>query len=142
MRLFAVWVRWFVIERPSYQYKPRPDINIRNDINRIKRGIMETAVNYEKFINDDFSIIQDEFNKEGYAVKDATDFATYKGWLDKGRKVKRGNKGLRFETSKTYPKPFYEGYVPKLDAKGRQYYRHCKKSFVLFHKEQTECISN
>jgi hypothetical protein len=103
---------------------------------------MEPKSNYEKFINDDFSIIREEFNKRGYEVKDASDFSTYKGWLEKGRKVARGNKGLRLESRKTYPKPYFDDGAPRLDAEGRQYYRHCKKSFVLFHKEQTETVSS
>ena len=102
---------------------------------------MHPQVNYEKFIHDDFSIIQDEFDKKGDSVRDATDFATYQGWIEKGRKVKRGNKGLKLESTKTYPKPFYDHKSPMLDAKGRPVYRYCKKSFILFHKEQTECIS-
>ena len=102
---------------------------------------MEKRTNYEKFIVDDFNIIADEFNKKGYSVKDTTDFETYKGWLNKGRKVKTGNRGLKLESSKPYPKPFYHYGSPKLDDKGNRVYRYCKKTFVLFHREQTELIS-
>ena len=49
---------------------------------------MEKRTNYEKFIIDDFNIIANEFDKKGYSVKDTTDFETYKGWLEQGRKVK------------------------------------------------------
>lgn len=103
---------------------------------------MRPKSNYEKFIVDDFCYIKEEFSKNGFAVKDASDFATYKGWMDKGRKVVRGNKGLKLESRKSYPKPFFYGDgEPRLDGKGRRFYRYCKKSFVLFHKEQTECIN-
>ena len=102
---------------------------------------MEKRPNYQKFIIDDFNIIANEFNKKGYSVQDTSDFETYKGWLDKGRKVKTGNKGLKLESSKPYPKPFYDYNAPKLDDKGRRVYRYCKKTFILFHKEQTEFIN-
>ena len=102
---------------------------------------MEKRTNYEKFIIDDFNIIANEFDKKGYSVKDTTDFETYKGWLEQGRKVKTGNKGLKLESSKSYPKPFYHYGFPKLDDKGKRVYRYCKKTFVLFHIEQTECIN-
>tara|TARA_X000001382_G_scaffold120649_1_gene102332 strand:+ start:202 stop:513 length:312 start_codon:yes stop_codon:yes gene_type:complete len=102
---------------------------------------MEKRTNYEKFIIDDFNIIADEFNKKGYSVRDTTDFETYKGWMEQGRKVKTGNRGLKFESSKPYAKPFYHYNSPMTDDKGRRVYRYCKKTFVLFHKEQTECIN-
>jgi len=55
--------------------------------------------------------------------------------------VKTGNRGLKLESSKPYPKPFYHYDAPMKDDKGRQVYRFCKKTFVLFHKEQTELIN-
>lgn len=99
---------------------------------------MEKQTNYEKFIIDDFNIIANEFNKKGYSVNDTSDFGTYKVWMEKGRKVKRGNKGLKLESSKPYAKPFYHYNSPMTDDKGKKVYRYCKKTFVLFHKEQTE----
>ena len=53
---------------------------------------MKPSTNYEKFIADDFSLIQDCFEEQGYSITNATDFSTYQGWIDKGRKVKCGEK--------------------------------------------------
>ena len=134
-------VRVRVMNNASFSYETHPDIYIRIDINRIKRGIMKQQVTYEKFIVDDFNIIKNEFDKKGYRVRSASDFGTYKCWLDKGRKVKVGNRGLKLESSKKYPRPYFEYKSPQLDAKGRQVFRYCKKTYVLFHKDQTEYIT-
>ena len=51
-------------------------------------------INYTKFSNEELDDIKIEFDAFGYSVNDTDDFCTYKGWLERGRKVKRGEKGL------------------------------------------------
>ena len=68
---------------------------------------MKPSTNYEKFIADDFSLIQDCFEEQGYSITNATDFSTYQGWIDKGRKVKCGEKAIVIETTKAYAQPVF-----------------------------------
>ena len=47
-----------------------------------------SSITYQRFIHDELSRINKEFNEKGYSVHHETDFNTYKGWQDEGRKVK------------------------------------------------------
>ncbi len=97
--------------------------------------------NYEKFITDDFSKIHDEFSAKGYSIHSADDFSTYVGWKEKGRKVKRGEKGVKFESSNDYAQPLFSYDAPVIDPKtGKQQFYKGKKSYTLFALEQTELL--
>lgn len=99
-------------------------------------------INYTKFINAELNDIKIEFDAFGYEVNDVDDFCTYKGWLERGRKVKRGEKGLPIESSLSYAKPLYRYGTPVIDAKtGKQKFYRGTQRFVLFAIQQTEEIS-
>ena len=96
-------------------------------------------INYTKFSNEELDDIKIEFDAFGYPVNDVEDFCTYKGWLSKGRKVKKGEKGLKIESSHIYSKPLFHCGSPMLDAKtGRQKFYKGTQTFVLFAVQQTE----
>ena len=102
---------------------------------------MKPSTNYEKFITDDFLLIQDCFEEQGYSITNATDFSTYQGWIDKGRKVKRGEKAIIIESTNAYAQPvFLNGEQVYNDRTGRKQFRRYHKSFALFHKNQTKCL--
>tara|TARA_A100001201_G_scaffold4730_1_gene9182 strand:+ start:122 stop:439 length:318 start_codon:yes stop_codon:yes gene_type:complete len=102
---------------------------------------MKPSTNYEKFIADDFSLIQDCFEEQGYSITNATDFSTYQGWIDKGRKVKCGEKAIVIETTNAYAQPvFLNGTRVYDEISGKKQFRRYRKSFALFHKNQTKCL--
>ena len=104
---------------------------------------MKPSTNYEKFITDDFSLIQDCFEEQGYSITNATDFSTYQGWIDKGRKVKCGEKAVVIETTQAYAHPIFRNGTQVYDERtGRKVIRRYHKSFALFHKNQTKCLPN
>ena len=104
---------------------------------------MKPSTNYEKFISDDFSLIQDCFKEQGYSITNATDFSTYQGWIDKGRKVKCGEKAVVIETTNAYAHPVFRNGTQIYDARtGKKQFRRYHKSFALFHKNQTKCLPN
>ena len=53
----------------------------------------KSPITYNKFINDDFSIIKGEFEKQGFPIESENDFSTYVGWKEQGRVVKQGETG-------------------------------------------------
>lgn len=99
-------------------------------------------INYSKFSESEFDAIKIEFDAAGYIVNDVSDFCTYKGWMGKGRKVKRGEKGLTLESSNIYSQPLFQDGFPVLDRRtGRQKFYKGTKRFTLFAVEQTEELS-
>ena len=99
-------------------------------------------INYTKFSNEELDDIKIEFDAFGYSVNDTDDFCTYKGWLERGRKVKRGEKGLNMESSHIYSKPLFEYGQPMVDAKtGKQKFYKGTQRFVLFAIQQTQELS-
>ena len=103
---------------------------------------MKSQKTYERFIEDDFNIIQEEFNKEkGLSVKTADDFSTYIGWKERNRKVKRGEKAVRVQSSQAYPQPLFSMGHPRLDEKGNQVFAKYQKDFFLFHYAQTNPLT-
>ena len=99
-------------------------------------------INYTKFSNEELEDIKIEFDAFGYPVNDINDFCTYRGWLEKGRKVKRGEKGLKIESSHIYSKPLYLYGTPVIDKKtGKQKFYKSTQRFVLFAIQQTEKLS-
>jgi hypothetical protein len=78
---------------------------------------MKPSTNYEKFISDDFSLIQDCFEEQGYSITNATDFSTYQAH------------------------PVFRNGTQIYDARtGKKQFRRYHKSFALFHKNQTKCL--
>jgi len=103
---------------------------------------MKSPKTYERFIEDDFNIIQEEFNKEKeLSVETADDFSTYIGWKERNRKVRRGEKGVKVQSSKAYPQPLFSMGHPRLNEKGKQVFAKYQKEFCLFHYEQTEPLT-
>lgn len=103
---------------------------------------MKPSINYEKFITDDFLLIQNCFKEQGYTIENATDFSTYQGWIDKGRKVKRGETAVIIESTNAYPHPVFLNGAQVYDKNtGRKQFRRYRKKFVLFHKEQTKTLA-
>ena len=97
--------------------------------------------NYEKFITDDFIQIHNKFYENGFKIKSADDFSTYIGWKEKGRKVKRGEKGVKVVSSNDYAQPLFYFNRPIIDPKtGKQQFYKGKKSYTLFALEQTELL--
>ena len=91
-------------------------------------------INYTKFSNEELDDIKIEFDAFGYPVNDADDFCTYKGWLERGRRVKRGEKGLKTESSHIYSKPLFNyGQMDK---------RQADKSSIKEHREQSNKQKN
>ena len=103
---------------------------------------MRSATTYQYFLDDDFTIIQEEFNKaKGLSVETADDVCTYQGWVERKRRVKRGEKSVKFQSSKPYAQPLYRNGAPKLDDKGKQMFGKYHKQFNLFHYKQTEPLT-
>ena len=95
--------------------------------------------NYQRFISDDFENVKDQFAEIGYYIEEEDDFCTYQGWKEKGRKVKRGEKGLKVTSSLAYSQPVFYYGTPVYDKEtGKQKFARYPKSFVLFHITQTE----
>ena len=77
---------------------------------------MRSATTYQYFLDDDFTIIQEEFNKaKGLSVETAGDVCTYQGWVERKRRVKRGEKSVKFQSSKPYAQPLYRNGAPKFN---------------------------
>lgn len=99
-------------------------------------------INYTRFCEEELDTIKKEFNDFGFNVSDADEFSTYRGWMQKGRKVKRGEKGLKIETNHLYAKPLFHYGAPVIDKKtGKQKFYKGTQRFVLFAIQQTEELS-
>ena len=98
----------------------------------------KNAVTYEKFIQDDFHFIQQEFYDFGFDVIHPDEIDTYDGWMIRGRRVKRGEKGLKLDTPNAYSQPLYQNGSPQIDEKGNRKFAKWSKRFCLFHFYQTE----
>lgn len=103
---------------------------------------MRSATTYAYFLDDDFNIIKERFdNEKGLSVSNAEDVCTYQGWMERKRKVKRGEKSIKFETSKSYAQPIYKEGAPDFDENGKRKFGKYHKRFALFHYEQTEPLT-
>ena len=99
-------------------------------------------INYTKFSTEELDDIKLEFDNFGYCINDTDDFCTYRGWKERGRKVKRGEKGLKIESSRIYSKPLFNNGAPIMDSKtGRQKFYKGKQRFVLFAIQQTDEVA-
>ena len=96
---------------------------------------------YEKFINDDWEIIKDEFEKQGYPVRSGDDFTTYVGWKERDRVVKRGEVATHFKTTQKYSHPVFRYGGIVRDEKGKQQFHKYHHDFNLFHRNQTEPLN-
>jgi len=98
--------------------------------------------NYLKFISNELDNIKVGFDMYGYPINGTEDFCTYKGWVEKGRKVKVGEKGMKIESADIYSQPLYENGRPVLDKRtGKQKFYKGTKRFVLFAVQQTETLT-
>ena len=95
--------------------------------------------NYEKFSTEELEDIKIEFDAFGYSINEPDDFCTFKGWKQRGRKVKRGEKGLPIDSKHIYSKPIYKNGCQLADERtGRQKFYRGTQRFVLFAIQQTE----
>ena len=96
-------------------------------------------ITFQRFIRDELNNINKGFSDKGYNVHHETDFNTYKGWKDEGRKVKSGEKGLKLTSNKKYTQPIFNcGSL--VYENGKQVFAKFPKTYVLFHAEQTEKV--
>ena len=94
---------------------------------------------FQRFIRDELNTINKEFKDKGYNVHSHEDVSTYKGWQDEGRKVKKGEKGLKLTSKQKYTQPLFNcGSL--LYENGKQVFAKFPKTYVLFHAEQTEKV--
>ena len=100
----------------------------------------KSPITYNKFITDDFSIIKDEFEQQGFPIESENDFSTYVGWKEQGRVVKRGEKGTPITSTKPYAHPVFHYGGIRVDEFGKKQFRKYHHDFTLFHKEQTKQI--
>tara|TARA_B100000131_G_C17988695_1_gene561623 strand:+ start:63 stop:374 length:312 start_codon:yes stop_codon:yes gene_type:complete len=97
-------------------------------------------ITYQRFIRDELTQINKEFNEKGYKVHSPDDVRTYKGWMDEGRKVKKGEKGLKLTSNNKYTQPIFNcGSL--VYENGKQVFAKFPKTYVLFHAEQTESVT-
>ncbi len=101
----------------------------------------KSPITYEKFINDDYEIIKDEFEKQGYPVSSEDDFTTYVGWKERDRNVKRGEVATHFTTSQKYSHPVFRHGGLVRDVKGKQLFHRYNHNFNLYHRNQTEPLN-
>ena len=66
-----------------------------------------SSITYQRFIRDELTQINKEFNQKGYNVHSPDDVSTYKGWQVEGRKVKTGEKGLKLTSNNKYTQPLF-----------------------------------
>ena len=98
-----------------------------------------SSLTYQRFVHDELTKINQEFNQIGYKVHHEDDINTYKGWQVEGRKVKTGEKGLKLTSNKKYTQPIFNcGSL--VYEKGKQVFAKFPKTYVLFHVEQTERV--
>ena len=96
-------------------------------------------ITFQRFIRDELNNINKGFSDKGYNVHSPEDVSTYKGWQDEGRKVKKGEKGLKLTSTNKYTQPLrYAGSF--LYEDGKQVFAKFPKTYVLFHAEQTESV--
>ena len=102
---------------------------------------MTYSKTYVRFIQDDFTLIEREFNNLGYDIEDETDFDTYRGWINRGRQVNRGEKGINLESTEKYCQPIWKHGVIEVDLKTKKpKFAKWRKRYSLFHKTQTTAI--
>ncbi len=97
------------------------------------------SLTYQRFVHDELTKINQEFNQIGYKVHHEDDINTYKGWKDEGRKVKTGEKGLKLTSHNRYIQPIINN-GSRVYQNGKQAFAKFNKTYVLFHFEQTESV--
>ena len=99
-------------------------------------------INYLKFSSEELEEIKMEFDAFGYSVNEPDDFCTYAGWKQRGRRVKRGEKGMPIDSKNIYSKPIYTNGAPALDKRtGKQKFYKGTQRYTLFAIQQTEELS-
>jgi len=93
----------------------------------------------QRFVYDELTQINQEFNEIGYKVHHEDDINTYKSWKDEGRKVKTGEKGLKLTSHNRYIQPIINN-GSRVYQNGKQAFAKFNKTYVLFHFEQTESV--
>ena len=92
---------------------------------------------YEKFVAENFSVIQSEFKKIGYIVDGPEDFHHLKGWNKQCRRIKRGSRSLKVSSPNTTGNYVYKNGAPVLDSDGNPIIRSYAIAYDLFHRDQT-----
>ena len=95
---------------------------------------------YRRFIADELTNINQQFKDKGFNVHSSEDVNTYKGWINQGRKVKYGEKGLKVESNNKYSQPLFNCGAPIIDEKDKTQFAQFKKTYCLFHWDQTETV--
>lgn len=98
---------------------------------------MKREQNYQQFIEDDFSRIKESFNIIDLVVRSPQDVGTYDLWIERGRKVKRGEEATRIGSTHYYPVPLWSNGERITNEYGVQKFGKYKTSWCLFHKKQT-----
>ena len=97
---------------------------------------------YETFVEENFGIIQEEFDKVGFAVSTTNDFNHIRGWNKNNYRVKKGSKAISITAKESTPHPVWYQGAPVLDKDGKQIIRNYPLSYGLFHKEQVREITD
>ena len=98
---------------------------------------MKRETNYKKLLENELEMVRDEFANIGKKIETEEDVGTYELWIERGRKVKRGEKALCIESSKPYPVPIFSYGTQVIDANGRKKFGKYKVRWSLFAKDQT-----
>ena len=94
---------------------------------------------YSWFLENEFNTIQEEFLKKGIAIASTEDISTYQGWKNKGRKVKRGSKGIKVFSKEKIATTIFQNGAPLFDEKtNKPMVRKIIKWYNFFHIDQTE----
>ena len=97
---------------------------------------------YKNFVDQNFSIIQEEFGKAGFAVSTTNDFNHIKGWNKNQYRVKTGSKAVSITAKESTPHPIWNQGAPVLDKDGKQIIRRYTLAYGLFHKDQVRSFSS
>ena len=101
---------------------------------------MRRETNYRKLIEYELDLIKERFASIKINIDTEEDIGTYDLWLERGRKVKRGEKALLYNSAKAYPTPIWTCGGKKLDENGKPIFRKYDQKWCLFSKDQTEKV--
>ena len=101
---------------------------------------MKRETNYKKLIENEVDLIKERFKSIGKTIDTMEDIGTYDLWLERGRKVKMGEKALLYKSAKAYPTPIWTCGGRKLDENGKPIIRKFDQKWSLFSKDQTKQI--
>ncbi len=94
---------------------------------------------YSYFLENEFQTIQEEFLNNGTPIVSVNDISTWVGWKSKGRRVKRGSKGIKVTSKEPYALTMFNNGSPIIDEKTkRPMVRKVEKWYNFFHIDQTE----